>query len=118
MSKHLRAHLLKAGLLESDAPSNDPQPPLAYPIEDVPAKTGIPRTKVYDAIRKKKLTARKAGRSTIIEHPELVRYLKTLPTKGRDPEPAPTGCLTLGAPLTTRPRHDRPAAEREADPKD
>jgi hypothetical protein len=91
MSKQLKADLLSAGLLESGAPSSDPQPPLAYPIEDVPEKTGIPRTKVYDAIRKKKLTARKAGRSTIIEHPELVRYLKTLPIKGREPEPGSDG---------------------------
>jgi hypothetical protein len=55
MSKNFRADLLQAGLLESDAPSSQPQPPLAYPIEDVPARTGIPRTKVFDAIRKKEL---------------------------------------------------------------
>jgi hypothetical protein len=115
----LKADLLSAGLLESGAPSSDPQPPLAYPIEDVPARTGIPRTKVFEAIRKKELTARKAGRSTIIEHPELVRYLKTLPTKGREPEPAPTGraFLTARAPPAARARHDQSAADRDADAK-
>jgi hypothetical protein len=54
MSKHLQDDLLKAGLPESEAPSSHHHPPLAYPIEDVPAKTGIPRTKVFEAIRKKK----------------------------------------------------------------
>jgi hypothetical protein len=116
MSKSLKADLLKAGLLETATPFCYPQPPLAYPIEDVPEKTGIPRTKVYDAIRKKKLTARKAGRSTIIEHPELVRYLKTLPTKGREPEPGSDG-LTARAPPAARARHDRSAADRDADTK-
>lgn len=61
-----------------------PVPPLAYPIEDAPAVTGIPRTKIFEAIRTKQLMARKVGRSTIIEHPELVRYLRSLPCKGRE----------------------------------
>jgi hypothetical protein len=113
MSKHLRADLLKAGLLESSAPSAYPQPPLAYPIEDVPARTGIPRTKVFDAIRKKELMARKAGRSTIIEHPELVRYIKTLPTKGRAPEPALI-CPSR-TPPPAKPRDGTSAADGEAD---
>jgi hypothetical protein len=116
MSKHFEADLPETCLLEGGGPSSDPQPPLAYPIEDVPAKTGLKRSKVYDAIRKKKLMARKAGRSTIIEHPELVRYLKTLPTKGREPEPGSDG-LTVRAPPAARARHDRPAADRDADAK-
>jgi hypothetical protein len=60
-----------------------PVPRLAYPIEDAPAITGIPRTKIFEAVRAKQLTVRKVGRTTIIEHPELVRYLASLPTKGR-----------------------------------
>ena len=63
-----------------------PGPPLAYPIEDVPAVTGIRRTKVFEAIRAKQLMVRKVGRSTIIERPELIRYLRSLPIKGRQPE--------------------------------
>ena len=62
-------------------------PPLAYPVEDVPAIAGIPRTKVFEAIRRGQLTARKLGRSTIIEHRELVRFLASLPVRGRKPEP-------------------------------
>ena len=61
-------------------------PPLSYPIETVPDITGIPRTKIFEAVRAKELTVRKAGRSTIVEHAELVRYIKALPTKGRKPE--------------------------------
>ena len=66
-----------------------PAPALAYPIENGPDVAGIPRTKIFEAVRTKQLTARKVGRSTIIEHPELVRYIKSLPSKGRDPEVAP-----------------------------
>jgi hypothetical protein len=66
-----------------------PLPALAYPIENVPEVAGIPRTKVFEAVRTKQLTARKVGRSTIIEHPELVRYIKSLPSKGREPEVSP-----------------------------
>jgi hypothetical protein len=61
-------------------------PPISYPIEAVPDVTGIPRTKIFGAVKANQLTVRKAGRSTIVEHPELVRYIKTLPTKGRKPE--------------------------------
>lgn len=58
---------------------------LAYPIEAIPAATGIKRDKLFDAIRDKKLTARKSGRNTIVEAVELLRYLRSLPSKGRDP---------------------------------
>jgi hypothetical protein len=108
---------LKADLLESDAPTSQPQPPLAYAIEDIPARTGIPRTKVFEAIRKKKLTARKAGRSTIIDHPELVRYIETLPTKGREPEVPLANNLTTRTTAVARPRRGRPPIAREADTK-
>jgi hypothetical protein len=93
MAKSPKADLLQVGLIETEATSCFPRPPLAYAIEEVPARTGITRTKIYDAIKKKKLTARKAGRSTIIEHPELVRYIKTLPTKGREPGLEPAGLV-------------------------
>jgi hypothetical protein len=63
-------------------------PALAYPIEDVPDITGVPRTKIFGAVKTKQLTARKAGRSTIIEHTELVRYIKSLPFKGKEPAQA------------------------------
>ena len=57
--------------------------PIAYPIEDVPAVAGVPRTKVFQAIRDRKLTARKAGRSTVILRDDLLKYLESLPIKGK-----------------------------------
>jgi hypothetical protein len=60
--------------------------PLAYPIETVPKITGIPRTKIFEAVRTKTLTVRKIGRSTIIERVELERFIKALPIKGRVPD--------------------------------
>jgi hypothetical protein len=62
--------------------------PIAYPIETVPEITGIPRTKVFEAVRTKTLTARKIGRSTIIERVELERFIEALPIKGRVPDPS------------------------------
>lgn len=62
-----------------------PAPPLAYKIEDAPSVTGISRTKIFEAVRTKQLTVRKVGRTTIVEHPELLRYVMSLPTKGRQP---------------------------------
>jgi hypothetical protein len=60
--------------------------PLAYAIEDAPAVTGIPRTKIFEAVRNKQLMVRKVGRTTIVEHPELLRFLMSLPAKGRLPD--------------------------------
>jgi hypothetical protein len=71
------------------AVQSPPLQPLAYPIEQVPAVSGVPRTKVFEAVRKGQLMARKIGRSTLIEHAELQRFLTSLPTRGRRPEAAP-----------------------------
>jgi hypothetical protein len=65
----------------TDAPENSN--PIAYAIEDVPDRTGINRCKIFKAIRDKELRARKIGRSTIIEHNELRRWIASLPTRGR-----------------------------------
>ena len=70
--------------LLSNPPSSHVEP-IAYAIDDVPLATGATRTKVYTAVREKELTARKIGRSTIIEVDELKRWLRTLPTRGRVP---------------------------------
>lgn len=62
--------------------------PIAYAIEQTPEVSGIPRTKIFAAIKAKELTARKCGRSTIIEAPELQRWIQSLPVRGREPIPA------------------------------
>jgi hypothetical protein len=65
-------------------------PRISYAMEEVPVVTGLPRTKIYEAVREGKLTVRKSGRSSIVEHDELVRFVKALPTKGRTPDAEPT----------------------------
>jgi hypothetical protein len=55
--------------------------PIAYSIEDAPQAVGVSRTRIFEAVRKSELTARKAGRSTIIETDELKRWVRSLPTR-------------------------------------
>ena len=71
----------------SDTAQAERPTPLAYAIEDVPAVAGVARRRVFEAIRAEQLTARKAGRATIIEAAELRRWIASLPSKGRRPEP-------------------------------
>ena len=49
--------------------------PLALPIDDAAVAAGVTRTRIYEAISKRELTARKPGRATIIEVPELRRWI-------------------------------------------
>ena len=69
-----------------DADPKDKRP-MAYPVEDAPAIAGVSRTRIFSAIRDREITARKAGRQTIIEAAELQRWISSLPTRGRTPEP-------------------------------
>ena len=50
--------------------------------------TGLSRTRVFNAIRAGELTARKDGKATVIEISELFRWVKSLPTRGREPATA------------------------------
>jgi hypothetical protein len=45
--------------------------------------TGFSRTRIFQAIRDEELTARKDGKATVIETEELLRWLRSLPTRGR-----------------------------------
>jgi hypothetical protein len=56
--------------------------PLAYPVEEAGAAAGVSRTRIFEAIRKNELTARKAGKATIIEVSELQRWVRSLPIRG------------------------------------
>jgi hypothetical protein len=47
--------------------------------------TGFPRSRIFQAIRDEELTARKAGKATVIETNEILRWLRSLPTRGRQP---------------------------------
>jgi hypothetical protein len=61
-------------------------PRLGLNPEDAAASAGVSRTKIFEAIREGALTARKSGKATIIELPELLRWIRSLPTRGRVPE--------------------------------
>ena len=52
---------------------------IAYRIPDAASNAGTSRSEIYKAIKAKKLTARKIGRRTIIEHAELARFISSLP---------------------------------------
>jgi hypothetical protein len=58
-----------------------PFTPIAVAIENAPQIVGVSRTRIFEAIRNSELSARKAGRSTIIEIDELKRWVKSLPIK-------------------------------------
>jgi hypothetical protein len=69
-------------------PAAAPLPRLAVPIDDAPKVAGVKRTRIFEAVRNKEITIRKAGRSSIIEITELQRWINSLPTRGRQPDKA------------------------------
>ncbi len=56
---------------------------IAYTPTEAAAVTGRTRTRIFKAIKDGELTARKDGRATLIEDTELLRWVKSLPTIGR-----------------------------------
>jgi hypothetical protein len=61
---------------------------VAVPLESVPHLTGLSRTRIYGAAAAGRLTVRKDGKSSIVELTELRRYIRSLPTRGREPDAA------------------------------
>jgi hypothetical protein len=53
--------------------------PLAYPPTAAAVASGRTRTRIFGAIRSGELKARKDGKATIIEHDELMRWVRSLP---------------------------------------
>ena len=62
--------------------------PISYTPEEAAAATGRSRSRIFKAIKDKELTARKDGKATLLEADELRRWVKSLPTIGRQPVPA------------------------------
>lgn len=54
---------------------------LGYTIDQAVDRSGIGRTSLFEAIREKRLTARKYGRRTIILAADLEAFLSDLPLK-------------------------------------
>jgi len=69
--------------------------PLALPIEHAPQAAGVARTRIFQAIASNELTARKAGKATIIELTELRRWIQSLPTRGREPDERRPECFWI-----------------------
>jgi hypothetical protein len=63
-------------------------PRLPLTPEQAAQSTGFSRTRIFQAIRDEELTARKSGKATVIEVVELVRWVSSLPTRGRQLESA------------------------------
>lgn len=57
---------------------------VAYTPAAAAKASGRSKTRIYKAIREKELTARKDGRATLIERSEIARWVRTMPTIGRD----------------------------------
>jgi excisionase family DNA binding protein len=57
--------------------------PIAYSPTDAAEVTGRSRTRIFGAIKNGELSARKDGGRTLIEHNELCRWVRSLPTIGR-----------------------------------
>lgn len=54
--------------------------PIAVTIPDAVKATGMSRTSIYEALKRGDLSARKAGRRTLISFADLEAYLASLPT--------------------------------------
>jgi hypothetical protein len=64
-------------------------PRLGLNPDEAAAAAGVSRTRIFEAIRDGALTARKAGKATVIETDELRRWVRNLPTRGRAPNSEP-----------------------------
>jgi excisionase family DNA binding protein len=61
-------------------------PRLSLTPDEAAESTGFSRTRIFQAIREQQLTARRDGKAVVIETDELLRWLRSLPTRGRQPE--------------------------------
>jgi len=51
--------------------------------DEAAESTGFSRTRIFQAIRHDELMARKDGKAVVIETDKLLRWLRSLPTRGR-----------------------------------
>jgi len=61
-------------------------PRIALSAEEAATSAGVSRTRIFQAIKSGEMTCRKSGKTTVIEVAELARWVRSLPTKGRNPE--------------------------------
>jgi hypothetical protein len=73
---------------EADSENHNIVEAVAVPLERVPLITGLSRTRIFGAAKEGRLTVRKDGKRSIVELAELRRYIRSLPTRGREPDAA------------------------------
>ena len=56
---------------------------IAYQLPEAARIAGVSRTRIFDAVRRQELTIRKAGRSSIVTHDDLMAWIKSLPVRGK-----------------------------------
>lgn len=56
------------------------QAPITVTIPEAMKLSGMSRTRIYEALNKQAIIARKAGRRTLISYADLQAYLASLPT--------------------------------------
>jgi hypothetical protein len=56
---------------------------IAYSLPEAARIAGVSRTRIFDAVRRRELTVRKAGRSSIVTHDDLLAWINSLPVKGK-----------------------------------
>jgi hypothetical protein len=56
---------------------------IAYSLPEAARIAGVSRTRIFDAVRRCELTVRKAGRSSIVTHDDLLAWIRSLPVRGR-----------------------------------
>jgi excisionase family DNA binding protein len=54
--------------------------PIAVTIPDAVKLSGLSRSAIYEAMRRKDIVAHKAGRRTLLRYSDLDAYLASLPT--------------------------------------
>ena len=57
--------------------------PLAYPIAELPAVTNVPRTSIYEEIRKLNLKTFKVGRKRFATHEAVIEWMRLLEEQTR-----------------------------------
>jgi len=56
---------------------------IAYPLPEAARVVGVSRTRIFKAVRDRELTIRKAGRTSIVTHDDLLAWINSLPVKGK-----------------------------------
>ena len=54
------------------------QPPLSYPVAELPAETGVSRTQIYEEIRKGHLLTFKVGARRYARYEAVMDWLRSL----------------------------------------